>query len=75
MTSILNLTETQNNQFGLQFSQFVDINKVEHRFPEDLKGCGFSVTLLHNHHHCPTDFVLVYQKDYSEAVYLSKAEA
>jgi hypothetical protein len=63
------------NHHGIQSPKFLDINKIQHRFPEKLKGLNIPVTLLHNHEHCPPHFVLVYEKDFTQAIYRSTEEA
>lgn len=55
---------------GIQSAKFLDITKLEHRFPEEIKSIGFSVTLLHNHPHCKTNQVLLYDADYKMACYV-----
>jgi hypothetical protein len=57
---------------GIHSDKFLDINKLEHSFPEELKSVGFAVTLLHNHSHAGSGF-LVYAKDYKTARYLDKS--
>lgn len=60
---------------GIQSTKFLDINTLEHRFPEKLKNIGFPVTLLHNHPHCPTDYVLVYEDNFTKSTYKPRKEA
>jgi len=59
-------------QPSIQSPKFIDINTISHRFPATLKGLNIPATLLHNHSHYPTDHVLVYQNDFSEAIYKTK---
>lgn len=60
---------------GIQSNKFLDIESLEHRFPSSLRGLGIPVTLLHNHGHCPADYVLVYTDDYSVSTYTPRQEA
>jgi hypothetical protein len=55
--------------------KFLIINTLEHRFPEELKGLGIPVTLLHYHSHCPPNYVLVYQDNFMKSEYLSREQA
>lgn len=55
--------------------EFIEIDQVSHRFPQEIKEIGFSTTLLHHHSHAPPDSVLVYMKDFSKAEYRPLAEA
>lgn len=60
---------------GTISQKFVDINKVVHKFPQELTEIGFSVTLLHNHPHAPKNYVLLYENDFTKSRYVSLEEA
>ncbi len=60
---------------GIQSRKFLNISKISHRFPENLKGLNIPITLLHNHYHCPTNNVLIYTKDFTESFYQTKEKA
>lgn len=61
-------------QPGVSSQKFLDINKIQHVFPEEINCVGFAVTLLHNHPHAPSNYVLCYKKGFTEAVYLPRKE-
>lgn len=50
---------------GIQSSKFLDIRMISHRFPESVKGLNIPITLLHNHYHCPTNYVLIYINNFT----------
>lgn len=60
---------------SLESKKFVDINKVWHHFPEEIKSIGFPVTLLHHHPHVDKNKYLLYSEDYKTSTYLSSEEA
>ncbi len=43
---------------GVPSDKFIDINTIEHVFPEEIKNIGFPVTLLHNYPHAPVNSLL-----------------
>ena len=59
-------------QPGIPSEKFLDITKIEHAFPEEINHVGFSVTLLHNHRHAPSGYVLCYKRGFIEAEYLPR---
>jgi hypothetical protein len=59
----------------IQSSRFVDIDQLEHRFPNNVKELGVSVTLLHSHHHCKKNQVLVFESNFKESSYHTYEEA
>lgn len=63
------------NNSGIRSPKFLDINQIEHRFPEQLQNIGFPVTLLHNHPHAPANYVLCYKTGFTFAEYLPKESA
>lgn len=54
--------------------KFLDIDQIEHQFPEVLEDIGFPVTLLHKHSHAPMDTMLVFDKGFKSAEYRSSIE-
>ena len=57
---------------GIQSQKFLDINQLEHKFPEKLKSIGFGVTLLHNHPHARPGYKLLYSHDFKSARYVDE---
>ena len=51
----------------IQSSRFVDIDQLEHRFPNNVKELGVSVTLLHSHHHCKKNHAMVFKFNFIES--------
>lgn len=59
----------------IQSFRFVDIDQLEHRFPNDVRELGVSVTLLHSHHHCKENYVLVFKSNFTKSSYHTYEEA
>jgi uncharacterized protein YlxW (UPF0749 family) len=57
---------------GVPSDKFIDINTIEHVFPEEIKNIGFPVTLLHNHPHAPVNSLLIYKNNFSVSEYQEK---
>jgi hypothetical protein len=55
---------------GINSDKFLDINSLEHRFPEEVAKIGFATALLHNHDHASPNSYLVYRNDFTEAEYM-----
>ena len=60
---------------GINSDRFLDINGLEHRYPEEVAKIGFATALLHNHDHASPNSYLVYRNNFTEAEYMPLNQA